>query len=1531
MDHRAFLLLCAVRAGQPGMGCPLEHMHYDRKQLWRGPEVSPEANIPTDLLSLDHSFGYDCRRRANLQLLEESTLTFIAGNFLVFLDVCARKQRYISSCSGEGIGAIMVHPSRHFLAVAEKGNRPNIVVYEFPSLQPFRILRGGTAWVYTTLAFDHEGLLLASVGGAPDYMLTLWAWREERVLLRCKAASQDVYRISFSSDSPAQLTTSGAGHIKFWKMASSFTGLKLQGQLGRFGRTTPTDIEGYVEFPDGKVLSGSEWGNMLLWEGALIKVEICRRGGRPCHNGAIRQFVLDEGEILTVGIDGAIRAWHFESMDGADSSDGSDLFELEPMNEVLVGRGVCLVSMVKGTTQGSSIWFAQDSGGAVWKLDLSFSNMTRDPEAIFTFHSGPIVSMDVSRTSHLMATSALDRSVRVFDLLAQRELICSRFRQNATTVTWEPRGVRYYICGQLLAVGFEDGLLRLLEFFLPPEEGGYSPDGAQLQLRQAVKPHWGPVSAIAFHSSGRLLATGSKDGTVFFFVVGDPYEAIGLITVPGPVCSLQWAPPSQGRKALLILCENGHVVEVGAPEPGSRAPRHHSYELEDLPRMHFHFHSVKSHIRRFLPQRDEEVTRRKAEKQKRRVEEEQQLKESLEEKEPWGEEEDLPPLYIPDPPSPLLCGFYSGPGSFWLSMGGFDAGFLYHCRFSSQQEQAAERRHDEPFAVVPLGHGEDDAVQCVSISCGGQLLLCGMQTGRLRAYPLQLEDPHLCSLRASWVLGVHYSQNGTVRAIRCSHDDRFVLTVGDDGNIFSFSLLAPWGGLGIPQDQETASPPPPLPRQKVAQDIEDPQAYSLETARQCTELERLAQEAEHRKVELRRELVELQKRFRELQWRTRELPSHTVPRVAETQRKLAWEREWYRLSLKKLQDRLGDPLESDTINVVAFHSPHRVSTCRILTPSPEQQIHGTGTGPEKRLPGTETEPGGVAAPVQAIHWRKTEMNSQVVGLRDSKLQLLSQLRIQMQQLQVVQVQLPPALCIAPPTILGPLPEETPKQKLQPSPATLLRLQSLHARRAPPGGEREELGLLELLEHAGGEQAEHDNMPISECPPCQSIQLEVLFSIVRPCPPLQMSQDISDFDTRLKLLRHGKLKLDVKLKLWDLQHITLYQELLLLRDFETREDRLQEALRWRQEEWWLLTETRQQLQVKQQEVAHLQEQEKVLNATFQALLGPNNKWGPFLTKVFRKKVKRVKKREKTGEIGEHSAEESEGESDWDEDEDSESGSVDDTTCPPNCDLDLFEGTIQLRESRLELEELLAEERKNAEFLRKESVSVWVSVSIFFLTVSVLCFKLDCPPSPQIEFLHKGLIPTKLTQALVLNISALAGLQERIIQLQVEQSHQKALYQKARKQHVQLNHDCKQMEARIQGLQCEQLMQKKFGRPVDLEVLQTLCRSRILEEMWQERSANGAASAQEMQLWCKRAVMEMTRQHTEALWAMSNLLAQKKELENRLDTRQGKMVPAASVCQLLQRQACEIQVLQVEICALLRKGGHPPCPPPPTTPL
>ena len=56
-----------------------------------------------------------------------------------------------------------------------------------------------------------------------------------------------------------------------------------------------------------QVVSGSKWGNMLVWDGGLIKVEVCRKNKKTCHAGTIQQFSLDKGELMSIGADGAIR------------------------------------------------------------------------------------------------------------------------------------------------------------------------------------------------------------------------------------------------------------------------------------------------------------------------------------------------------------------------------------------------------------------------------------------------------------------------------------------------------------------------------------------------------------------------------------------------------------------------------------------------------------------------------------------------------------------------------------------------------------------------------------------------------------------------------------------------------------------------------------------------------------------------------------------------------------------------------------------------------------------------------------------------------------------------------------------------------------------------------------------------------------------------------------------------------------------------------------------------------------------------
>lgn len=59
-----------------------------------------------------------------------------------------------------------------------------------------------------------DGNLLASIGGDPDFMLTVWDWVKEKIVLRYKAFSQEIYRVSFSPENAEQLTTSGTGHIR---------------------------------------------------------------------------------------------------------------------------------------------------------------------------------------------------------------------------------------------------------------------------------------------------------------------------------------------------------------------------------------------------------------------------------------------------------------------------------------------------------------------------------------------------------------------------------------------------------------------------------------------------------------------------------------------------------------------------------------------------------------------------------------------------------------------------------------------------------------------------------------------------------------------------------------------------------------------------------------------------------------------------------------------------------------------------------------------------------------------------------------------------------------------------------------------------------------------------------------------------------------------------------------------------------------------------------------------------------------------
>ncbi|CAH6792361.1 cilia- and flagella-associated protein 44 [Phodopus roborovskii] len=939
---------------------------YNYEELVSTPYVTPEANIPLDFLTLEHSFGYDCKKRANLQLLDSSTVIYIAGNQLVLLDFKTKDQIYLHSSSGQGIGAIGVHPDKTYFTVAEKGSFPNIIIYEYPSLRPYRILRDGTEKAYAYVDFNNEGTLLASVGSQPDYTITIWNWREEQPTLRTKAFSQDVFKVTFNPEDDEQLTTSGLGHIKFWEMAFTFTGLKLQGSLGRFGKTSTSDIEGYTELPDGKVLSGSEWGNLLLWEGSLIKVELCRTGMKSCHQGPINQIMLDEGEVITAGSDGCVRIWDFETIDTADIIDDTGLLEIEPINELQVDKNVNIFSMIKMNEIGNNFWLAQDANGAIWKLDLSFSNITQDPECLFSFHSGAIEALAISPLTYLMATTSLDCSVRVYDFASKTPLVQTKFKQGGTSITWVPLTVS--LSAAQIIIGFQDGVVRILELYDPKGltlfAGRKKNLEAELHLKHVFKPHTAEVTALAYEREGEILATGSKDNTVFFFDVEKDYKPIGYFNTPGPVCQLMWSPANYPESTLMTVCENGYILEC--PIPTIKDVDDHdvvSYEIKGLLLKCFHFSSVKSKILRLmeierrekqreLKEKEKEARRRKLAEQREAFGEEELLEEGNGEEE--EEEEPLPEIFIPPTPSPILRAFYSGPGRFWVSLGSYDSGFLYHCQFPPLSSASDfQEQEDEPFDFRVLEDTEDNPIQTFTFSSNQMMMFCGMRNGAIRVYVLRQSDPFLTSLHDYWHFNVHDNDYGCIKSISVSFDSQYLVTAGADGNIFVFNIFSQF----MVEKQTKAKVPPPrfgIESEPVPEDIEDPKAYSIENARRKREYDKLMKEVEEIKAAKREQIKALRNEFWKLLEMNKELPVHmqfqrtdfnidatihaeinktTISKIQEVEKELAWEKQKYELGLKKLQNRFRDPLESDIVVVYAIQSDHQIASYRLVKPS----------------------------------------------------------------------------------------------------------------------------------------------------------------------------------------------------------------------------------------------------------------------------------------------------------------------------------------------------------------------------------------------------------------------------------------------------------------------------------------------------------------------------------------------------------------------------------------------------------------------
>uniref|UniRef100_A0A6P7HDL2 Cilia- and flagella-associated protein 44-like n=1 Tax=Diabrotica virgifera virgifera TaxID=50390 RepID=A0A6P7HDL2_DIAVI len=224
------------------------------------------------------------------------------------------------------------------------------------------------------------------------------------------------------------------GHIKFWKMAHTFTGLKLQGELGRFGKTEYSDILGVLPMPDEKVVSGCDWGNILIWDGGLITLEVLRTLRKNCHEAPIVQIFYEDEELWTVSLDGHVRIWWYEKIDRADPPDDDRVILLDPSYDFYT-PGMSLYQVTKRREEGS-MFIAQDGNGGIWQIDL---NTVTEPEPsmqLYKCHAGKVVDIATYCNGRYLASLGRDGRLYIYNYLTKKLVFSYEFPAKGSRMLW---------------------------------------------------------------------------------------------------------------------------------------------------------------------------------------------------------------------------------------------------------------------------------------------------------------------------------------------------------------------------------------------------------------------------------------------------------------------------------------------------------------------------------------------------------------------------------------------------------------------------------------------------------------------------------------------------------------------------------------------------------------------------------------------------------------------------------------------------------------------------------------------------------------------------------------------------------------------------------------------------------------------------------------------------------------------------------------------------------------------------------------
>ncbi|XP_033738759.1 cilia- and flagella-associated protein 57-like [Pecten maximus] len=426
-----------------------------------------------------HIFGLKPGVTGNICYHDEQTIVYPSGANCILYNIDQKSQKFIPGTDkSEGMTALAVSPNRRYVAIAEKGEKPTITIYDLHSLRKRKVLSSPDVQSneFVSLAFSPDSKYLVAQGGKPDYTLLYWTWEKSKVMAVTKTSNPQtnppVYQVSFNPQDNTQLCVVGNGIFKHFRYS--------EGNLKTFNfqKMEPQNYLCHAWVSEERIIVGTDTGRLLLFEAGELKNEFNigaqqREAGRSNEGEEVSTIPVipqvsaivaySKGFACSCG-PGTVHL--FEKTDDKDFFKKTREIKIPPDNNSADPAKAqqqlitCLTVSPSEETLVASTDLSQLYYLTLPSADLGKSEGDQAHFEVLaqSFHYGQITGLDVCIRKPLIATSSHDRSVRIWNYENCNLELYKEFAEEAYSIALHPSGL-------YILVGFSDKL-RLMNLLI---------------------------------------------------------------------------------------------------------------------------------------------------------------------------------------------------------------------------------------------------------------------------------------------------------------------------------------------------------------------------------------------------------------------------------------------------------------------------------------------------------------------------------------------------------------------------------------------------------------------------------------------------------------------------------------------------------------------------------------------------------------------------------------------------------------------------------------------------------------------------------------------------------------------------------------------------------------------------------------------------------------------------------------------------------------------------------------------------------